>query len=381
MSLRGRAVFPGALRSDKPVIAMDQPNLLPGISSSIIETSRLKTHVLTSGDAAADSAPVIFIHGNVSGSRFWEETMLALPKGLRAIALDLRGFGDSEAKPIDATRGLRDFADDLHALIAHPSVAGDHGKVHLVGWSAGAGVAMQYAIDHTGRVASITLVAPMSPYGFGGTKDAVGAPCFSDFAGSGGGTANPEFVKNLAMKDAGESSDFSPRNVMNKFYFKPPFRSPREDVFVAEMLKMRISDDIYPGDSTPSPNWPNLAPGHRGMNNALSPAYCDVSKLASIDVGPEVVWIRGADDSIVSDTSLFDFGYLGQLGAVPGWPGAEIYPAQPMVAQTRAVLDAYRRRGGRVREEVLQGVAHSPHIEAPDAFNRLLAAALCGEHR
>ncbi|HLL07010.1 MAG TPA: hypothetical protein VK539_40920 [Myxococcaceae bacterium] len=30
--------------------------------------------------------------------------------------------------------------------------------------------------------------------------------------------------------------------------------------------------------------------------------------------------IRGADDQIVSDTSLFDFGLLGSLSAVPGWP-------------------------------------------------------------
>ena len=102
------------------------------------------------------------------------------------------------------------------------------------------------------------------------------------------------------------------------------------------------------------------------------PSSCDTSAFAAVDPRPNVLWIRGADDQIVSDTSLFDLGFLGQLGAVPGWPGAEVYPPQPMVGQMRAVLDAYRARGGNVREEVIEGVAHSAHIEAPERFRALL---------
>jgi pimeloyl-ACP methyl ester carboxylesterase len=75
---------------------------------------------------------------------------------------------------------------------------------------------------------------------------------------------------------------------------------------------------------------------------------------------------------IVSDTSLFDLGFLGQLGAVPGWPGAEVYPAQPMIAQMRAVLDRYKANGGTYREEVLTDCGHSPHIEKRAAFSALV---------
>ena len=35
----------------------------------------------------------------------------------RLIAPDMRGFGDTESVPIDATRGLRDWADDTAALV------------------------------------------------------------------------------------------------------------------------------------------------------------------------------------------------------------------------------------------------------------------------
>ena len=63
---------------------------------------------------------------------------------------------------------------------------------------------------------------------------------------------------------------------------------------------------------------------------------------------------------------------------MPGWPGDEVYPAQPMVSQLRAVLTAYEKNGGSYREQVLSGVGHSPHIEAPEAFREALHAFLTG---
>jgi pimeloyl-ACP methyl ester carboxylesterase len=349
---------------------------LPGIASSIAQTARLVTHVLVRPAVGAAQGTVVFLHGNASAARFWEDTMLTVPSQLVALAPDLRGFGRSEAKAIDATRGLRDFSDDLHALLSDPARA--PGKLHLVGWSVGGGVAMQYAIDHAERVASVTLVAPMSPYGFGGTKDPAGTPCAPDFAGSGGGTANPEFVRRIGAADRGEDSDFSPRKVMNQYYFKPPFRAagPREEVFVDEVLATSTAPGCYPGDLVPSPNWPGIAPGKLGMNNAISPAYCDLSAFAAIRPRPPVLWIRGADDQIVSDTSLFDLGFLGKLGAVPGWPGDEAYPPQPMIAQVRAVLERYRAAGGSYREEVFADCGHSPHIEQAAAFAKAFVGFL-----
>jgi pimeloyl-ACP methyl ester carboxylesterase len=355
---------------------MTAAKLLPGISSSKLATARLVTHLLSSG--APGGEPVVLLHGNCSSSRFYEELMLAMPPRYRCVAPDLRGYGGSDRVPIDATRGMRDFSDDLFELLNHSQLLPRGQKVHILGWSAGGSVAMQFAIDHPDRVASLILMAPGSPYGFGGTKGLDGAPCWPDFAGCGGGGANPEFVKRLASKDTSEESPFSPRNVMNQFYFKPPFRvsREREDVFVAAMLDMAIGDGTYPGGMEPSANWPGVAPGTRGMNNALSGRYCDLSALVDISPRPPVLWIRGDSDQIVSDTSLFDFGQLGKLGLVPGWPGESVFPPQPMVSQTRALLDAYRARGGMVREEVLTGVGHSPHLEAPDAFRALFLGFL-----
>ena len=49
-----------------------------------------------------------------------------------------------------------------------------------------------------------------------------------------------------------------------------------------------------------------------------------------------------------------------------------------MVQQTRAVLEDYARHGGSFRECVLEGVGHTPFIETPQTFNRLLANFLGG---
>jgi pimeloyl-ACP methyl ester carboxylesterase len=355
---------------------MSEYTLLPGISSHFYDTSRLRVHTITTGKPGGQ--PVIFVHGNASASRFWEETMLALPAEIHSVAVDMRGYGRSEAKAIDGTRGMRDFADDLHALLSETNIA--PGKVHLVGWSAGADVLMQYAMDHADRIASLTLSAPGSPFGFGGSKGIEGAPTCADGAGSGGGTANPEFVKRISEGDAGGESPFSPRNVMNQFYFKPPFRASkeREDVFVAEMLSTKTGEGFYPGDLTTSSNWPGIGPGKTGMNNALSPMYCNLSGFAKITPQPRVLWIRGADDQIVSDTSFFDLGFLGKVGAVPGWPGDDVYPPQPMISQMRGVLDAYRSAGGTYHEEVLPGVGHSPHVEDLKGFLAAFLPILAG---
>ena len=343
------------------------------VTSRTVSTSRLETHLLERGDE--NGTPVIFIHGNVSSSRFFEETMAALPQGYRALAPDLRGFGGSETKPVDAKRGLRDFSDDLRALIEALKLE----NVHLAGWSVGGTVAMQYAMDHPG-VASLSLINPMSPYGFGGTKDAYGTPCWPDYAGSGGGTANPEFVRRLAEGDRTNGDPGSPRGVMNSLYFKPPLEveEEREEAYLSSMLSTRTGEDNYPGDAEASENWPQVAPGERGVNNAISPKYCDLSGFAEMESRPPVQWVRGTDDAVVSDTSLLDFGYLGRLEAVLGWPGKEVYPPQPMVSQMRRVLEKYRKGGGAYRETVIEDCGHTPHVEKPEEFRRALFEFLGG---
>jgi len=340
---------------------------LPGITSQFIDTDRIRFHILTCGPD--DGVPVMFIHGNFSASTYWEEIMLALPNGYKAIAPDLRGYGSTEDKLIDATRGSGDWSDDLAGLFQ----ALDLDQAHLVGWSLGGGVLYRFLGDHPERVRSLTLINPVSPFGFGGTKGIEGVPCYPDFAGSGGGVVNPEFVKRIIEQDRSADDPNSPRNVISAFYYKAPFSAAREEDFLTAALQEKMGDDRYPGDFVASDNWPNVAPGQWGPINAGSPKYVldDLPALVALQAKPPILWIRGSDDMIVSDNSMFDFGALGKMGFVPAWPGDDIYPPQPMVSQTRFALEQYAEAGGWFEEKVIEDTAHSPHIEKPETFNEL----------
>src|SRR5205085_5947892 len=116
-------------------------------------------------------------------------------------------------------------------------------------------------IDHPRDLASLTLIAPISPYGFGGTSGVDGAPCYADFAGSGGGTAAPDFVRRLAARDASEVEPASsPRVVMRSFFWSPRYKAPDEDELIQEVLLTHVGAELYPGASTPSRNWPSVGP-------------------------------------------------------------------------------------------------------------------------
>ena len=305
--------------------------------------------------------------------------MLTLPPGLRGIAPDQRGFGDADpAARIDATRGAGDWADDALALLDSLGVE----QAHVVGNSLG-GVVVWHLLAHApARLLSATVVDPGSPYGFGGTKGLEGAPCWPDFAGSGGGLIAPPVVQAVQNGDRSLENPFGYRGALRRLVFKPPFVPAREEELLSSSLALHCGPQDFPGDAMPSSNWPFVAPGVWGAANALSPKYANyAAALVAAEPKVDVLWVRGSNDLSVSDQALADPAVLGMLGVLPGWPGPEVYPPQPMVSQTRAVLERYAAAGGAFREVVVADAGHVPFIEKPDEFNAEFHAYLARHMR
>ncbi|SDR47245.1 Pimeloyl-ACP methyl ester carboxylesterase [Pseudovibrio sp. Tun.PSC04-5.I4] len=346
-------------------------NIPTVLEARIVQSARLKTRVLFSGPE--DGTPIVFIHGNLSAATWYEETIKRLPNTYRAIAPDLRGYGGADKTAlVDATRGLKDFSDDLAALMETLGVS----AAHFVGHSLGGGVLWQFLADYPEMVLSLTQVCPSSPYGFGCSKPD-GAPCYADGAGSGAAAANPEFARLLAAGETGKKDHFAPYNILNGFVWKPPFVPARMDDILSSALAQHTGDKSYPGDFVISQNWPGVAPGNFGSVNALAPnhqpnplGFCEVSEK------PPVLWVRGLDDTVVSDSSLFDLGSLGKMGAVPGWPGEDVFPPQLMVTQTANALDQYEQTGGEVERCEMLNCGHTPYLERPEEFDAVFHAFL-----
>jgi pimeloyl-ACP methyl ester carboxylesterase len=118
-----------------------------------------------------DRRPVVFVHGWPLNGRMWAAQGALLPRhGLRPVALDLRGFGQSD-KPDHLGSGnggppaydLDAFADDVRAVMEALDLWG----AALVGYSLGGAVALRFLARHAGeaaaRVDRLILVAALAP--------------------------------------------------------------------------------------------------------------------------------------------------------------------------------------------------------------------------
>ena len=347
--------------------------VLEGITAREVSTDRLTTRVLFSGPD--DGIPVLLVHGNFSSATWWEETLVTLPPQYRGIAPDQRGYGgaDPDAK-IDATRGMRDFVEDSLALMDHLG----HERFHLVGNSLGGLVVWWMMADAPERLLSATLAGPGAPFGFGGTRDAEGTPTTPDYAGSGGGLINPDLIKSLLDCDKDTIGDFSPRGIMRRLVWSGGQIPEREDALIDAMFRVHIGDRELPGDFEKSPHWPFVRPGKWGATNAMSPKYIGnlVERILAGEPKVHALWIYGADDLAVCNTAASDPGTWGPTGRLPGFPGSEAYPPQPMMDQIRKMLDDYAAAGGSYEEFVIPDCGHVPFITHIEEFDRAFHAHL-----
>lgn len=124
-----------------------------GYSSLHVDTTWGQTHLLTAGPDEAP--PLLLLHGDGATATAWAEVAEALAGRYRILAPDQPGNPGRSC----SSRPFRSTAD-MVGWLAEVLTATRTGAVHLVGHSAGAHLALSYALAHQQRVAGLVLLDP-----------------------------------------------------------------------------------------------------------------------------------------------------------------------------------------------------------------------------
>ncbi|MFN3645793.1 MAG: alpha/beta fold hydrolase [Gemmobacter sp.] len=138
-----------ALAAAPPAPPVPPPAAAP---AAAIETRLLEGTPRLALSVAGEGGPlVVFLHGIGGGRRNWHRQLQALAPHARAVALDLRGYGDSTLGFGPST--VDGYCDDILRVAA----AFGADRFVLAGLSYGAWIATSFAMRHPGRLMGLVL--------------------------------------------------------------------------------------------------------------------------------------------------------------------------------------------------------------------------------
>lgn len=103
---------------------------------------------------------VLFIHGNLANTIWWEQTLANLPSGYEGVALDLPGSGESPET------GVRHTMEYFAGLASEFTELLGWQHFFLVGHSMGGGVSQVLTLNHPEKVRKLVLLDAMAGDGF-----------------------------------------------------------------------------------------------------------------------------------------------------------------------------------------------------------------------
>lgn len=249
--------------------------------------------------------PLLLLHGFTGSAATWAPHLRALWASQRTIAVDLLGHGRSDAPSDPGRHALPAQAADLAALLGRLDAI----PADVIGYSMGARVALQLAVDHPAAVRRLVLESPSA------------------------GIADP-----------------------------------------AERARRRASDDELAAaierDGVPAfvERWEALP--IFASQSALPPAArrrLRRQRLAN-DAAGLAASLRGAGQGAMEPLH----GRLGEVRA----PTLVVAGRLDEAGTERAVAVAGAVRDARL--EVVEGAGHTPHLEQPAAFRRIVVSFLAG---
>jgi pimeloyl-ACP methyl ester carboxylesterase len=107
---------------------------------------------------AGTGPPLVLVHGLLGGSFCWRFNLSQLARRFTTVALDLPGFGESEAR--NGTSGMEAQSIFLSSFLQELGLK----QVNIVASSWGGGVAVLLAAQNPKAVLSLVLSAPVNPW-------------------------------------------------------------------------------------------------------------------------------------------------------------------------------------------------------------------------
>ncbi|TQR19494.1 alpha/beta fold hydrolase [Psychrobacillus vulpis] len=226
---------------------------------------------------------IVLVHGNMTSSKHWDVLIDKLDTRYKVFAVDLRGFGQSTYHT--RVQGIKDFSEDLKGFVDALELK----HFHLIGWSTGGAICMQFVADYPGYCEKLVLLASASTRGY---------PFFGTNAD---GSQNFEHrlqtleevetdpSKTLAMQGLYDSKNREGlKAVWNAAIYS--HNQPCEehyDAYVEDMLTQRNLVDVYY-----SLNTFNISASHNGVTNGTDQAK---------DIKIPVLILRGDRDYVVTE--------------------------------------------------------------------------------
>ena len=194
-------------------------------------------------ERTGDGYPLMLLHGFPRTRRLWSRVTPALASRFTVVAMDRRGYGDSERPTEEATYDNRTMAQDTLELARHLGWE----RFLLVGHDLSVSVARRLAMDQPEALSGVMLLDAASP-GIGGPRprDPMGRGWYLDFFRQ-RGVAEPIINQN-------------PRLFFSLFLDRNPHLTSEEHDFYAEVFSRpgateAVLADYRTGAEVDGPAW------------------------------------------------------------------------------------------------------------------------------
>lgn len=142
----------GAERGDGRMTQPTEGPNVPGVTHRDATVNGVRLHYVRAGEETAE--PLVLLHGFPQSWLMWRMVLPALARRYSVVAVDLRGYGDSEKPPKGAGHDQGTKASDVHDLVRHLGLE----RLVMIGHDRGARVARRYSLDYPDNLAGVALL-------------------------------------------------------------------------------------------------------------------------------------------------------------------------------------------------------------------------------